>query len=203
MPTITQRVHRRAEKRGLEILTRQEWGTKHAQVYADRRTSRPHSLLPDKPADTLWQHITVTFDTGTLRGDFKEDMQTLERIGMERFGSGFSYNFGVDHRSGMVGIGQSLDAKGTHTINDKGISGYSLDQNAVSLAVAWIGMPGMKPTDKAIRSLGLLVACLIDEGALTRGHDYNPHSMVAWKDCPTDAGRAAMAEVNRIALDNA
>jgi hypothetical protein len=127
-------------------------------------------------------------------------MRTLHRIGMERFQSGVSYNFAVHMHSGWVGGGQALDAKGTHTINDKDIPGYSHDQNAVSHAIAFIGMPGDVPSDKAVQAYATLTASLIRQGALTKGHDFNPHSMVAFKDCPTDAVRAVMPEIHRLAL---
>lgn len=203
--SITSRVVKNARARGVIVLSRSGWGSSTSlkvdgrNVYAWRRDHKPHTLIPDRPADTLWQHITVTRDTGPLRGDFKRDMRTVERIGWERFRSGFSYNFGIDPTTGMVGVGMPLDAKGTHTVNTKGVPGFSHDQNAVALALAWVGMPGMKPTDRAVRAAGLLVAALITEGALTREHDYEPHSLVAWKDCPTDAGRAVMPAIHRIA----
>lgn len=202
--SVTSRVVKNARARGVIVLSRSAWGSSSAlrvdgrNVYAWRRDHKPHGRIPHRPADTLWQHITVTRDTGDLRGDFKRDMRTVERIGWERFHSGFSYSFGIDPKTGMVGVGMPLDAKGTHTVNTKRVPGFSYDQNAVSLALAWVGMPGMRPSDRAVLAAGRLVAALIDEGALTLGHDYEPHSLVAWKDCPTDAGRAVMPEINRL-----
>lgn len=187
--TLDARVRRNARKRGVVMLTHRQWGSKQIALYAKRLTSHPVSV---KKADTLWQHITVTRDDGTLPGDFKLDMQEVERIGVERFGSGFSYNYGIDMQTGMVGQGQLLLAKGTHTVNDKGVAGYSYNQNLVARAFAWIGMPGDKISDEAKESAAQLFAAMMDEGAMTQDPDYNPHSMVAWKDCPTDAGRAAM-----------
>jgi hypothetical protein len=57
------------------------------------------------------------------------------RIGMERFGSGVSYNFLVHMQTGEVAVGQPLDAKGTHTLNEKRVPGYSYDQNLVARAI--------------------------------------------------------------------
>lgn len=199
--TLTDRVIRNARKRGAKVYTHgvgpRGWRSKHRELYKERLTTRPHSLLPNTPSDTLWQHITVTFDSGVLVKDFKKDMRTLEDIGVERFDSGFSYNFGIDMVTGQIGLGQFLEAKGAHTINDKGIPNYSYDQNAVSIAIAFIGMPGDIPSKKAILATVRLVAALIEEGALTPEHDYNPHSMVAAKDCPTDAVRKVMPEINK------
>lgn len=191
MANITRRVIRNARRRGATVLSRPQWGNV-SPVYQWRRINRRHALLPRQPVDTLWQHITVTHRQG-----LKADMRTLHRIGMERFGSGVSYNFAVDMRTGHIALGQNLDAKGTHTLNDKDVPGYSYDQNAVSLAVVAIGMPGDELSDKAADAIATLIAALVDEGALTRGHDYNPHSLVAWKDCPCDPTRNRMAEIQR------
>lgn len=203
--TVTQRVVRNARKRGLTVLTRRQWGSRPSgypwplapdvlNVYGWRRRNKPHAPLP---ADTLVQHITVTFDSGRLVGDFRRDMQTIERIGFERFGSGFSYNWAIDMRTGMVGLGQSLDAKGTHTVNDKGYrpDEFSHDQNRVALAFACLGMPGDRLSAAAEHAIVQLAAAHVDERALTRGFDYLPHSVFAAKDCPTDAVRDRMDEI--------
>lgn len=200
MATVTQRVNRRARGMGVIVTPRSGWGISKAtelKIYQKRRLTRHHKLLPTRPVDTIWQHITVTRDTGQTRVSFAHDMQTLHRIGMERFGSGVSYNYGVDMQTGQVGLGQSLDAKGTHTLNDKGIPNYSHDQNAVSLAISFIGMPGQKPSERAKLSVARLIASMMIEGVCTPNPDYNPHSMVAAKDCPTDPVREVMPEIYR------
>lgn len=188
------RVVRNARRRGVVVKRRKQWGTRFPDVYWERFRERRVRV---KKADTLWQHITVTFDSGKLVGDFYEDMRTLERIGMERFGSGFSYNWGIDMKTGMVGEGQHLLAKGTHTVNDKGVAGYSYDQNHAGRAFAFIGMPGDKLSPKAIESAAQLFAAHMDEGALTQDPDYEPHSLVAAKDCPTNEVRNAMPKIRK------
>lgn len=195
--TITQRVIDNARARGVTIYTRSQWGSLLLPVYQWRRKYRKHSLLPGKPVDTVWQHITVTYDTGSGKASFKEDMRTLERIGNGRFGSGVSYNWCVDATTGEVGLGQSLDAAGTHTLNDKNIPGYSFNQNYVSLAIAIIGMPGAVLSQRAGNAIVQLIKAHIDEGAVTEGFDYNPHRMVAWKDCPTNNVVAVMPGIRR------
>jgi hypothetical protein len=189
-------------RRGVEVLTHDQWGSQHAATYRQRLTSRPHALLPDKPVDTLWNHVTVTFDSGRLLGDFKADMRTIERIGMERFKSGFSYNFGVDANGDRprIGLGQFLEAKGTHTVNDKKVALFSRDQNAVALAVAWVGMPGNKLNKHALEAMVQLRGALIEVGALTATYDDVPHSLVAFKDCPTDELRNRLPELKRLGL---
>ena len=192
MATITQRVVRNARRRGVVVLSRRQWGSKLPHVYAWRRIFR----RAKQPADTVVQHITVT----TPSGDFKQDARLVESIGQARFGSGVSYNWLVDMRTGHVAVGQPLDAKGTHTLNDKGVPGYSFDQNLVARAIAVIGQPGTPLSNKAERVISLLIAAMIDEGAVTRGFDYDPHSKFAFKDCPCDATRNRMGAIRAAAL---
>lgn len=186
MATITTRVIRNARKRGVKVISRPMWGNT-STIYARRRKTHPHAKLP---SDTLWQHISVTERKGIRR-----DMRLLHKIGMERFGSGVSYNFGIDVKTGEIGVGQALDAKGTHTVNIKEVAGFTYNQNKVAHAFCFIGMPGDTISDLAIDAAAKLFAAMIDEGALTRDPDYEPHSLVAYKDCPTDEGREAMPKI--------
>jgi hypothetical protein len=184
--TVTQRVIRNARRRGVVVHGRKAWGTQHAWVYQWRRVNR----RAKSPADTVVQHITVTNRSG-----IKADARTVERIGWERFKSGVSYNWLVDMVTGEVALGQSLDAKGTHTVNDKNVPGYSYDQNLVARAIAVVGMPGDQLSEKAERAIVRLLAAMVDEGAVTRGFDYDPHSKFAYKDCPCDPTRTKMARI--------
>jgi hypothetical protein len=194
---IQARVVSNMRKRGLEVRQRHQWDSQYPEVY---RYRLQHKRVTVKEADTFVMHISVTFDTGMLTGNFDEDMRTIERIGYNRFSSGFSYNFGVDHRTGMIGVGMPLMAAGTHTINDLNKPGYSFNQNYVARAAAWIGMPGMVPTSEAKEAYAQMLAALMDEGALTDTFDFKPHSFFSTKDCPTDAGRAAMPWIKRRAM---
>lgn len=189
MATITTRVVRRARRAyGVKVYTHRQWGSAHRAVYAARRRSHPVSRVR---ADTLVQHITVTRPSGS----FKADARTVEGIGMDRFRSGVSYNWLVDMRTGEVAVGQPLDAKGTHTVNDKNQPGFSRDQNAVARAIAVVGMPDTPLSGRAKKSIAGLIAAMIDVGALTPGFDYKPHSFFAFKDCPCDATRDAMPAI--------
>lgn len=192
MATITTRVVRNARRRGVKVYTRRQWGSRSASTYAARRRLRPAR----QPADTVVQHITVTSD----KADIKSAMRSLEAIGNARFSSGVSYNFGVHMRTGEVGLGQPLDAKGTHTINDKGVAGFSYDQNLVARAIAVIGMPGTPLSEKAEEAIAQLIAAMIEEGAVTPDPDYVPHSMFAAKDCPCDPTRNRMRAIRARAL---
>lgn len=190
---IQTRVVRNLRRKGVKVYSRRQWGSRYGRVYAARLISR---RVTRKQADTFVAHITVTPDSGKLKNDFFEDMRTVERIGYERFGSGFSYNFGIGQQ-GELGMGMPLFAKGTHTVNDKNVPGFSYDQNAVARAAAYIAMPGAPFTSAAENTLTLLLQALIEERALTRGFDFKPHSFFAAKDCPTDAVRNKMPEIYR------
>lgn len=197
MVSVTRKFRDEAASLGLTVYTRKGWGSSLGAVYAWRLLWRRHKLLPGKPCDTLWQHITVTKDTGCTSKSFKEDVKTLEKIGYSRFGSGISYNLAWDMKTGEFALGQPFSAKGTHTVNNKHIPNYSFDQNAVSIAICAIGMPGDKPTEEAANALSKCITALILAGILTHGFDYNPHSMVAYKDCPTQAIRDIMPSVGQ------
>lgn len=204
MATITQKFVRRARARGVAVRTRGQWGG-HGRVslavYGWRRIFRKHAQIPHSPTDTLVQHITVTRDDGPTVGDFDADMRELHAIGVARFGTGVSYNLGWDMRTGMIGLGQSLDAAGAHTLNDKHVPNYSSNMNYTALAVAAIGEVGDRPSDVAVEKLAQTIAALMDVGALTTTFDYDPHSKFAFKDCPTDAVRDIMPNVRARALE--
>lgn len=197
MSTPTQRVVLAARARGVTVLTHRQWGSKETALYATRRRLTAEGKWPgfDLRVDTVAHHITVTFDDGKLIGDFKADMQEIERIGKERFGTGWSYNWGLDMATGMVGVGQPLDSKGAHTINDKGVKGYSKDQNLKARAIASLGMPGDKFTIEAETSTVRLLVAHIETGYVNPGFDYKPHSFFAAKDCPCDPTRDRMDEI--------
>lgn len=173
------------------VLSHKQWGAAFEGVYLTRREIRP----AHQPADTVVQHITVTLDHGPLRGDFIEDMQTIERIGWERFQTGISYNWVVDMETGWIGQGAYLDASGSHTLNDKGVHGYSYNQNRMARAIAVMGMPDTTLTKLAEESIVDILVAMWRSGAITYRPDYVPHSMFAYKDCPCDATRDRMPNI--------
>lgn len=197
----TARVAQRLRSQGFTVYNRSQWGSKHGALYDRMREVRPVNL----PVNTAWQHITVTFDTGRLPGPFKADVRRLEDIGMQRFGWGISYNWIVDQRTGHIAIGVPVDAAGTHTVNRKGIPGFSYDQNRVSVSIAWLGMPGDPISDNCVDSIEALLIAMFRENVLEfrdiRGNDehfdYGPHSLVAAKECPTQAMRNLMPGIER------
>lgn len=192
---INKRVVLNLRDQGFQVYTRRQWGAEYGSVYAERRKTKPALI----PADTVVQHITVTIDTGPLSGDFKTDMRRLEQIGYERFKTGISYNWVVDMQTGEIGQGMPLDAKGAHTVNNKDVPNYSYDQNYAARAIAVLGMPKDYPSLYAQSSIvGILVA-MMEEGAITTGFDYVPHSIFTAKDCPCDPTRDRMGDIRRTA----
>lgn len=203
---LQKRVIENARDRGVVVVRRWQWGSIYN--YYLRYKLRPHHKLPDKAVDTVWAHVTVTQDTGRTMKTFRADVRTVERIGISRFFSGVSYNWLIDAQQGWVAEGQPLRNKGTHTVNDKDADTpngepLSYDQNVVSIAFAIIGMPGMYLSEKAGEALIELLAAHIEEGAVTRSFDLLPHSLVAWKDCPTQAVRDVLPSVRRKAIRRA
>lgn len=199
MANPNNKFRRRARKRGAIVLSRRQWGSRYESTYAARRRKTKAGGFGRfvYKADTVVFHITVTHDTGLLVGDFKTDMQTVERIGYERFSSGFSYNLGIDMRTGMIGVGQPFDSKGTHTVNDKAVARYSKDQNLAARAIAFLGMPGDPLSDDAVEAAVDALVAMWEAGTITEDFDLVPHSMFAFKDCPTQAVRDKMPEIER------
>lgn len=197
--TLSQRVARRLRRQGHKVLGRglTGWASQYPEIYKTRLRLTREGHWPGfvSPADTVVAHITVTFDSGTLIGNFKTDMRTIERIGVERFGSGVSYNWVIDMKTGMIGMGQELEAKGTHTVNDKNVPNYSHDQNLKARAIAFLGVPGDRLYPAAKAAWIELLFSMWKKGAITDEFDFEPHSVFAYKDCPTDAVRDAMPEV--------
>lgn len=187
----------RLESMGRRVRTRSEWGTRYESLYQSRREDKPFTL----PADYLFAHISVTRDDGPSTPEFDADMRELERIGYERFRSGISYNWAIDAITGEIGEGQPLDAKGTHTVNDKNVPGFPTNLNLYGHAVVMIGMPGVKPTVEFVKSFAAIRTAEIAEGVLVENAAIYPHSKFAAKECPT----AAVIELlpNITALSNA
>lgn len=189
---INKRVMEELRKRAsVPVYSHKQWEAEYEGVYLTRRETRPAHT----PADTVVQHITVTLDHGPLRKNFVEDMKTIERIGWERFNTGISYNWVVDMTTGEIGQGQYLDAAGSHTINDKGVAGYSYNQNEMARAIAVMGMPETKLSKLAEESIVDILVSMWKVGAITYRPDYVPHSLFAYKDCPCDSTRDRMPRI--------
>jgi hypothetical protein len=179
------RIRRYVRRAGFKMYSRRQWNAIYRDIYSYRRHYRPARV---DPADTVVQHITVTKPSG----DFKADVRAVEQIGYERFGAGISYNFLVDMRTGEIAEGMPLDAKGTHTVNDKGVENFSYDQNHAARAIAVVGMPETPLSPRAERAIITLLAGMVRFEAITPHFDYEPHSLFTAKDCPCDTLRNRM-----------
>jgi hypothetical protein len=97
----------------LHVISRQAWGAVHDAGFGAR-------ALPTAEA---WLHHTVTLapdlefqdlNADSLDDDEVQAMRTIERIGEQRFGKGFSYNLAV-MPSGRVYEGCGVGRVGSHT----------------------------------------------------------------------------------------
>lgn len=194
---MTSAVVNRLHIMGCKVLDRSQWGTKYEALYQKRRVTK--KFIGDRgKAKYAFSHISVTRDDGPSDADFAADMRELERIGYERFLSGISYNWAVDLENGTIGEGMPLDAKGTHTVNNKHVGGYEYDLNAYGHAIVGIGMPGAKPTNAFVASVAAIIAAERDLGLMVEDSDLLPHSMFAAKDCPTTAIRNRIPEIEML-----
>ena len=162
---------------GYKIRTKEQWGSKHLPLYGERLRSKPVDL----PVRYGFVHITVT----TKHGD--EGMREIEDIGYQRFGTGCSYNWVVDHKTDhTIYIGQPLMAKGAHTVNDKRVKGFPYNLNYFGHAVAFMGMVEDKVCDECVDTIAAIFAAEKLEDSLVIGDNLFPHRKFAAKSCPGD-----------------
>lgn len=169
------------------VKTRAQWGSKQENIYAYRLRTKPVHL----PVRAMFAHITVT----SVNGD--AGARQVEQIGVDRFGSGVSYNWLVDHETHTIYEGQPLRAKGTHTINDKNVAGFPYNLNYYGHAVAFMAMPGDEFCGKCEELFAAIQAAERIEGYVVNSVGYLPHSKFAFKDCPTDPVRNALPRINK------
>lgn len=175
------------------VFSHKQWEAEFEGLYLTRREIRPAHT----PADTVVQHITVTLDHGPLRGDFIEDMKTIERIGWERFKTGISYNWVVDMATGEIGQGAYLDAQGAHTLNEKGVAGFQFNQNRMARAIAVMGLEKTPLSKLAEESIVDILVAMYRGGAITAEPDYLPHNFFTEKGCPCPNTQDRMPNIYR------
>lgn len=186
---------------GLRFNTRAEWGSQYESVYHYRKTREPYALGNNFPLNFLFVHISVTPEVGDSLGDEFEAMRIIERVGYDRFKSGFSYNFAA-HDSGRLMMGQPLNAKGTHTVNDKNVSGMPYNLNMDAHAIVLPQMEDDEVTDVQVDSIARWGACLKRTGLNNvRGNRFYPHAHVAWKACPGAKMIARLDDANDLMND--
>lgn len=169
----------------MEIITRSGWGARYSDGFA----------AAPLPASEVWLHHSVTAAPDLLPPFDDDDVaiRRLEQIGQERFGGGISYTFAVTP-VGRIYQGHSVDREGAHT---KG-------RNRVARAIVLVGNYEIgPPTSAQVQA----VAQLLRHGhrqdwwrrpQLDGGHRDAPGAQT---DCPGRHAEAAIAEINRLALE--
>lgn len=187
-------VYDRLRAAGVEVYDREDWGSpqEKAGAYARRRRTHP---MPAGAADFHFLHITVTRDTDTV----KEGAAGARQIE----GYGYSSPPMVSYQDlvtneGRVFEGQDYGTKGTHTVNDKKVSGYPRDLNLVGYATALMQNVGDAVTDEQVRVVAMIFAARELAGVVRRGAPIHPHRKFAWKSCPGDKAVDRLDEISRL-----
>lgn len=174
---------------GYKIRTKEQWGSKHLPLYGERLRSKP----VDFPVAYGFVHITVTHSHGD------QGMRDIEQIGVDRFGTGVSYNWVVDHKTDhTIYIGQPLAAKGAHTVNNKNVAGFPYNLNYFGHAVAYMGDVTDPVCDDCVDTIAAIFAAEQIEGPMRSGAGIYPHRKFAAKSCPGDKLNARMDDIVKL-----
>jgi len=179
----------RLEAAGFKVKTHEEWGSKQRAVYAARLRDKPIDI----PVPYGFLHITVT--ESDEPGVF--EMQDVEAIGMSRFGSGVSYNWVLDHRDHTIYQGQFLEAKGTHTVNEKNVEGFPFNLNYFGHAVAILGNVDTPVCNKCVECIAAIFAAEQLQNVMQVGAPILPHRKFANKACPGDIAMEHLDDIQR------
>lgn len=167
------------------LIPRVRWGSSYD--YGARHRAPLRSAPRAKVETCLHTTVTIAPDLLPPYDDEHEAMRLLERIGVQRFGSGVSYN-AVVMPTGRAYEGQPLDNKSTHS--------EWTDWNYSRASIALCGDYSKdRPTEAMLLKVAEIQAAWMTEGVITtvvlRGH-YE----VSSKSCP---GRYAIARMDDIA----
>lgn len=151
--------------------------------------------MPSAPADYHFLHITVTRETNTI-AQGKAGARQVETYGYSSPAM-VSYQDLVTNE-GRYFQGQDYGTKGTHTVNDKGVSGYPRDLNLRGYATALMQNVQDPVTDIQVDVVAKVFAARELTGWVRRGAPILPHRMFAWKSCPGDKAMARLPEIARL-----
>lgn len=173
---------------GLDMRLREEFGA--VQSYESAREC-------DVVADGFFWHIALVNDPSDLIGPEDEVWRTVERIGQQRFGSGFSYNAGC-FNTGRLYEGQPLTRRGTHTVNTyfkdwcevhkgsmkgpRSSTGYNLNVNFRALCLPQ--QVTDRVSDEQVDSSAKWAAAQIRSGLAKRDAIWHGHRCCTAKGCP-------------------
>lgn len=180
---------------GVECYNRDEWGTARESEYVKRRGSHP---MPDGPADYHFLHITVTGDTDSVK-EGKDGAKQIESYGLST-PKMVSYH-GLTTNEAKYFQGQDYGTKGTHTINDKNVSGFPNDLNLRGYAIALMQNVGDEVTDLQVKLIAMIMAAEELTGWVKKGAAIYPHRKFANKSCPGDKAVARLEEIFHLKTD--
>lgn len=169
----------------LRIITRAEWGARHADGFATLTG----------PASELWLHHSATIAPDLLPpyDDDYAAVRTLEKIGQERFGGGISYTFAVTP-VGLCFQGTSVQRRGAHTHG----------HNTAGRAIVLVGNYDKNPPTRAqVATVGALIAHGKAQkwwtvSQLTGGH--RDAERPGYTECPGEQAERAIREINQAAI---
>lgn len=153
------------------LVPRTVWGSTFD--YSRRHKDKPAD--PNKIETCLHTSVTIAPDLVEPFDDEFRAMRTLERIGVERFKSGISYNAAV-MPSGRAYRGQPLGNKSTH-------SEFG-DWNFTRASIVLVGdYSKTKPTTAMLRTVAQIQAEWSEDERIKKT-DLRWHAQVAPKACP-------------------
>lgn len=183
----------RLQAAGFEVYTRQQWKSPREADGSYARRKRTHGITGPVPYHYL--HVTVTPDTDTVQQGAAGARQ-IEKYGYSTPPM-VSYQMLVTNE-GKIFEGQNYGVKGTHTVNDKRISGFPEDLNRQGYAVALMQNVNDAVTDAQVRAVAACFAAAELEGYVKRGAPIFPHRKFAAKSCPGDKAVARLAQIERL-----
>jgi len=162
------------------VVPQAAWGSTYD--YAGRHEAKSAPVY--KHSTRLHCTVTIAPDLLPPYDDETKAMRTLERIGVERFGSGVSYAF-VIMPTGRIYEGMPANTKQTQ-------SGHNVTANYLEYGVAFCGDYEADPApEPMLRAASRLQAALLEAKLITVA-GFSWHAQVAAKACP---GRYVISRV--------
>lgn len=185
-------VIRRLRKSGVVCQSRKQWGSARLDAYIKRRRTHPMRFTPAK---YHFLHITVTPDSDTM---------VQGRAGARKVESyGYTNPPMVSYQDlitneGRYFQGQDYGNKGTHTVNDKNVSGFSKDLNQEGYALALMQNINDPVTEVQVQLAAMVFAARELSGWVRRGAPVYPHRKFAAKSCPGDRAMVHLKKIERL-----
>lgn len=185
-------VIRKLRAAGVVCLNREQWGSRALGSYIKRRSTHP---MPPAPAKYHFFHLTVTPDTDTV-AEGKAGARQIE-------GYGYSTPPMVSYQDlltneGFYFQGQDYGNKGTHTVNDKNVPGYSKDLNLEGYAFALMQNVNDEVSDIQVQLAAMVCAARELTGWVRKGAPVLPHRTFAYKSCPGDKAMERLDDIRRL-----